>query len=216
MPQPDPPAWLEVSLSAIANNISAVRHFVSPTTQVMAIVKANAYGHGLIPAAKATIKGGASALGVALLQEGVALRSAGITTPVVVLAPTLPEQADSLVAHNLSQIIGHPTAIPALEAAAKRHNTRARIHLKVDTGMGRLGLLPDEAPVLGKKIAENPHLFFEGIATHVAWECAEDMDKATHQIKNIRRLPVQTHRHFGPLAPRRQQRHDRSHARIAL
>ena len=84
----------------------------------MAIVKANAYGHGLIPAAKATIKGGASALGVALLQEGVALRSAGVTAPVVVLAPTMPEQADSIVAHNLSQTIGHPAAIPPLEAAA--------------------------------------------------------------------------------------------------
>ena len=185
MPQPDRPAWLEINLSAIANNISAVRQFVSPTTQVMAIVKANAYGHGLIPASRAAIQGGASALGVALLQEGVALRSAGITAPVVVLAPTMPEQADSIVAHNLSQTIGHPDAIPPLEAAAKRHNTRARIHLKVDTGMGRLGLLSDEMLAFAQKIVENPHLFLEGIATHVAWERAEDMDKARHQIKTF-------------------------------
>ena len=185
MPQPDRPAWIEVNLSAIANNISAVRQFVSPTTQVMAIVKANAYGHGLIPASRAAIKGGASALGVALLQEGVALRSAGITAPVVVLAPTMPEQADSIVVHKLSQTIGHPDAIPSLEAAAKRHNTRARIHLKVDTGMGRLGLLSDEVLAFAKKIDQNPHLFLEGIATHVAWERTEDMDKARHQIKTF-------------------------------
>ena len=183
MPQPDRPAWLEINLSAIAKNISAVRQFVSPTTQVMAIVKANAYGHGLIPASRAAIKGGASALGVALLQEGVALRSAGITAPVVVLTPTTPEQADSIVAHNLSQTIGHPDAIPPLEAAAKRHKTRARIHLKVDTGMGRLGLLADEVPDFAKQIAGNSHLFLEGIATHVAWERAKDMDKARRQIK---------------------------------
>lgn len=185
MPQSDRPAWLEVDLSAIANNISAVRQFVSPTTQVMAIVKANAYGHGLVPAAKAAIKGGAAALGVALLQEGIALRNAGITAPVVVLIPTMPEQADSLVAHNLSQTIGHPAAIPPIEAAAKRYNTRARIHLKVDTGMGRLGLSSDEVSAFAKKIAQNPHLFFEGIATHVAWERAENMDKARHQIKTF-------------------------------
>ncbi|MCY3871738.1 MAG: alanine racemase, partial [Gemmatimonadetes bacterium] len=185
MPQPDRPAWIEVNLSAIANNISTVRQFVSPTTQVMAIVKANAYGHGLIPASRAAIKGGASALGVALLQEGVVLRNAGITAPVVVLAPTMPEQADSIVAHNLSQTIGHPDAIPPLEAAAKRHNTRARIHLKVDTGMGRLGLLSDEVLAVAKKIDQNPHLFLEGIATHVAWERAEYMDKARHQIKTF-------------------------------
>ena len=183
MPQPDRPAWLEVDLSAIENNIAAVRHFVSPTTQVMAIVKANAYGHGIIPASRAAIKGGAAALGVALLREGVVLRNAGITAPVVVLIPTMPEQADSLVAHNLSQTIGHPAAIPPLEAAAKRYKTRARIHLKVDTGMGRLGLLSDEVLAVAKKINQNPHLFLEGIATHVAWERAENMDKARHQIK---------------------------------
>ena len=72
------------------------------------------------PASRAAIQGGASALGVALLQEGIALRNAGITAPVVVLAPTIPEQADSIVAHNLSQTIGHPDAIPPIEAAAKR------------------------------------------------------------------------------------------------
>ena len=216
MPQPDRPAWIEVNLSAIAKNISAVRQFVSPTTQVMAIVKANAYGHGLIPASKAAIQGGASALGVALLQEGIALRNAGITAPVVVLAPTMPEQADSIVAHNLSQTIGHPDAIPPIEAAAKRRNTRARIHLKIDTGMGRLGLLPDEILAFAKKIAQNPHLFLEGIATHVAWERAERHGQSTPSDQNICRMPVQTHTYFRSLASRRQQRHDRSHTRIAF
>ncbi len=183
MPEPDRPAWLEIDLSGIAGNISAVCQYVAPKTRVMAVVKANAYGHGLIPVAKAALKGGASVLGVALPQEGIALRNAGIRSPIVVLAPALPEQAESLVAHNLSQTIGSSTAIRALETAAKRRETRARVHLKVDTGMGRVGLSCNDALGLAEKIAANPHLFFEGIATHVAWERAEDMDKAHRQIK---------------------------------
>ena len=200
MPQPDRPAWLEVDLSAIAANISTVCHRVSPTTRVMAVVKANAYGHGLIPVAKAALKGGASALGVALLQEGVALRKAGIRAPVVVLTPVLPEQAESLVVHTLSQTIGGDDAIPALASAAKRRETQARVHLKVDTGMGRVGLSPDDALGLAPKIAANPHLFFEGIATHVAWERAEDMDKARRQIdtfaacvSKLAHIPIRWH-----------------------
>lgn len=185
MLQPDRPAWIEVDLSAIVANISAVRQYVSPATEVLAVVKANAYGHGLVPVAKAALKGGAAALGVALLQEGIALRKAGIRAPVVVLAPALPEQAECLIAHNLSQTTGGGDAIRALATAANRRNTRARVHLKVDTGMGRVGLSPDDALGLAKKIATNPHLFFEGIATHVAWERAEDMDKARHQIKTF-------------------------------
>lgn len=185
MLQPDRPAWIEVDLSAIVANISAVRQYVSPATEVLAVVKANAYGHGLVPVAKAALKGGASALGVALLQEGIALRKAGIRTPVVVLAPALPEQAECLIAHNLSQTTGDLGVLCALSTAAKRRNTRARVHLKVDTGMGRVGLSPDDALGLAKKIATDPHLFFEGIATHVAWERAEDMDKARHQIKTF-------------------------------
>lgn len=198
MLQPDRPAWIEVDLSAIVANISAVRQYVSQGTRVLAVVKANAYGHGLVPVAKAALKGGASALGVALLQEGIALRKAGIRAPVVVLAPALPEQADGIVAHNLSQTTGDPAAIRALSTVAKRRETRARVHLKVDTGMGRVGLSPEDALGLAKKIAADLHLFFEGIATHVAWERAEDMDKARRQIDafaacaaKLAHLPIQ-------------------------
>lgn len=120
MLQPDRPAWIEVDLSAIVANISAVRQYVSPASEVLAVVKANAYGHGLIPVAKAALKGGASALGVALLQEGLALRKAGIRAPVVVLAPALPEQAECLIAHNLSQTTGAPGVLCALATAATR------------------------------------------------------------------------------------------------
>jgi len=185
MISPDRPAWLEVDLRAISANITAVKHFVSPATQILSVVKANAYGHGIKPAAKAAIGGGASALGVALLQEGIILREAGIKIPIVVMDPALPYQAKSLVAHNLSQTVTSPDQIDVLETEAKHHNTKAPVHLKIDTGMGRVGVAPEDALALAQKIVASPHLYFEGIATHIAWERAEDLDKAQKQIQTF-------------------------------
>ena len=185
MPQPDRPAWLEVDLSAIETNISSVCNFVSPPTQVLAVIKANAYGHGSIPVAKAALKGGASALGVALLQEGIELRQSGIKAPIVILSPSLPDFAKDIVAHNLSQTISDPAILDALEIAAKHHKTQAPVHLKIDTGMSRVGILPNEILPLAQRISDSPHLFFEGIATHIAWERAQDIHLADAQLERF-------------------------------
>ena len=176
------PAYLEIDLSAISTNIAAVQNFVAPQTEVLSVVKANAYGHGIKPVAKAALKGGASALGVALVQEGIVLRKSGIRAPIVVLAPALPEQAEDIVTHNLSQTVSDRETLNALETAAKSCKTRASVHLKIDTGMSRVGISPEETTLFARMIAESPHLNFEGISTHIAWERAEDMDKARHQI----------------------------------
>ena len=173
------PAWLEIDLSAIGHNIGAIKEAMG--TDVMAIVKANAYGHGLVPVARAALSGGANALGVALLQEGLTLRSAGIESPIVVLGPALPDQANALINANLSQVVSDASQIEALAKAEKKENRAAQVHLKIDTGMGRVGTAPQNAPELAQQIADDPHLILEGLATHIAWEC-ENLDHTRTQI----------------------------------
>jgi alanine racemase len=178
----DRPAWLEIDLSAISSNIGAVHRLVGPQTDVMAVIKANAYGHGLEQVAKAAICGGAAALGVAILQEGLKLREAGIDAPVVVLGPTLPDQAEALVAAKLSAVVSTEESICALSKAANVQKTPANVHLKIDTGMGRVGIAPHQARDFANRISCDPHLKLEGVATHIAWECVEDYGKARAQI----------------------------------
>lgn len=179
-------AWIEVDLNAIAANISAVRDWVGPRTDVMAVVKANAYGHGLVPAARAALKGGAAALGVARLEEGLRLRSAGIGAPVVVLGCALPEQAEALVRAGLSQTVSDIGLARALSQASLALDKPARVHLKIDTGMGRVGVHPEDAPALGGKIVSLPGLTLEGIATHIPWDEAVDMPRAEAQIARFK------------------------------
>jgi len=182
----DRPAYLEIDLSAISANIAAVCAFVGPSVAAMAVIKANAYGHGLIPVGRAALCGGARALGVAMLQEGLTLREAGVCAPIIVLGPALPEQAEALVAANLSPVVSGTESIHALSRAAKARKTRASLHLKIDTGMGRVGAPPDQALELARRIAADPYLDLEGIATHIAWERAEDMHRARAQIAQFK------------------------------
>lgn len=176
------PAWIEIDLDAITDNISTIKSYVEPKTAVMAVVKANAYGHGLIPATFAALRGGATAIGVALLEEGLELRSHGIEVPIVILGCGLPEQAETLVAAGLSQTVSDKHMLCALSQAACTHKTQAKIHLKIDTGMGRVGITPEESGPLAKNILTFPRLVLEGIATHIGWEKFVDLPKATRQI----------------------------------
>ena len=183
---PTRPAWIDIDLSAIAANIAAVKAWVDPHTDVMAVVKANAYGHGLVPAARAALEGGAAALGVALLEEGLALRAAGIRAPVVVLGCALPQQAEALVDADLSQVVSQVDTLRALSRAARARQKPGRVHLKIDTGMGRVGVAPDAVLALAAKIHALPNLVLEGVATHIAWEAARDMPRARQQIARFR------------------------------
>ncbi len=179
----DRSAWIEVGLPEIASNIAAVQEWVGPNTEVMAVVKANAYGHGLVPAARAAIRGGAAALGVALIEEGVELRTSGISNPIIVLGSILPDQSKSLLSANLSQTVSNLEVIEELSETALRMGTTARIHLKIDTGMGRMGISPDETESLLHDIERMPGLELEGITTHIAWELPEDLEKINNQIE---------------------------------
>ncbi|MCL2360594.1 MAG: alanine racemase [Defluviitaleaceae bacterium] len=162
-------AWAEISLDNMAHNIAVIRGLLPAGTDMMGIVKADAYGHGAVDIARAMLFNGADSLGVAICEEGVQLRQGGIEGPVLVMGFTPAPLLDSVVKHNLIQTVFSKDGARALSEAAARHNKRAVIHIKIDTGMSRLGFLP-RAESINEicAIAQDSNLFVQGIYTHLA------------------------------------------------
>ncbi|HWS45077.1 MAG TPA: alanine racemase [Acidimicrobiia bacterium] len=163
------PVWAEIDLEAVRANVRALRALVSPAA-VCAVVKADAYGHGAVPVARAAIDGGAAALAVALVEEGVQLRDAGITAPIVVLSEPVPAAAESVVGHGLTPVVYTEAGIDALAKAAAGAVTGdpVAVHLKVDTGMHRVGCAPADAVELAMHVVERSELRLAGVCTHLA------------------------------------------------
>jgi alanine racemase len=170
------PAWVEVDLSAITANVVHIRAAVSPSA-VCAIVKADGYGHGAVPVARAALDGGAAYLGVALAEEGHELRQAGIEVPVLVLSEPPAEAMGLVVEDNLTATIYTDDGLAALlEAAALARPSRdtgtwgrpVPVHLKLDTGMHRVGASPAAIVGLARRVASHPALALEGLFTHLA------------------------------------------------
>lgn len=165
-----------IDLDAIAHNVRELRRHLRPGTVLMAVVKANGYGHGAVPVARAALGAGADWLGVATLEEGIQLRRAGLQVPVLVMGPVVPAQADLLVAYDLRGAVFEPEQARALSAAASRIGRPVRVHLKVDTGMGRIGVQPEDVVAFARFLANLPGLEVEGVFTHLAK--ADDPDPA--------------------------------------
>ena len=180
------PAWAEIDLDAIRSNVRALVGILSPQTRFMAVVKADGYGHGALEVARTAVEAGAWGVGVATADEGVLLRRASLTSPILILGPTPPEDADTAVAHELAVTVFHADVARALSEAAGRIGRRARVHLKVDTGMGRIGVAPREAVPLARLVSSLAHVQLEGCFTHLA--TADDVDLApTHaQLASFR------------------------------
>jgi len=164
--RPGRPTWVEVDLEAIAHNVQRIVEIVGPKVIVMAVLKADGYGHGAIRVARTALNNGARYLGVASINEGTALRRAGITDPILVLGYTPAWQARELVLNGLSATVFNLDVARALSRAAADLNRRVLAHVKVDTGMGRLGLLPDEVLPFVLELQKVPNLVPEGIFTH--------------------------------------------------
>jgi len=130
------------------------------------VVKANAYGHGAVPVARAAVGAGAAALVVANAHEGVELRKAGIRCPIIVIGASFPQDAEAIVAHGLSAVVSPPEFLEALAAAAARYHEPARAHIMVDLGMCRAGLGWDDAVEVARRVAETPWVELEGVASH--------------------------------------------------
>lgn len=170
------PVWAEIDLSAIRQNMRAIKSLLSPQTRFCPVVKADGYGHGALAVASEAIKLGADYLAVAILDEALSLRSSGFTCPILVLGYTPTSLAALVVANRITQTIYALDQAAALSAAAKAAGLHAKIHLKVDTGMGRLGVFPAEASQLAVAVAALPNLEIEGVYTHFA--CADSADKS--------------------------------------
>jgi alanine racemase len=158
--------WVEINLAAIENNVKLIQDMTK--VQVMAVVKANAYGHGVIPVAEAALRGGASCLGVARIEEAVELREGGLNCPILILGYTPSEKYLSAIDHGISITVWSSGQLKAISSNAQEVELRANVHLKVDTGMNRLGVHPQEVLDLAEQINLDPWLIFEGIFTHFA------------------------------------------------
>lgn len=167
-PIPLRPAWVEINTRVIENNARQLKALLGAETELMVMVKANAYGHGAVEAAKAALRGGAAWLGVYAAGEGMELRDAGITEPILVLGPTAAEWTKEAVARDLTLTIPASEYVEPVVEAAKALKMRARVHVKVDTGMTRLGLDAASAVEEIARLAGNDSIEVEGILTHLA------------------------------------------------
>ena len=175
--------YIQVDLDAIAMNTRALREAIAPTPHMMAVVKANAYGHGLIPVARTALKNGADHLGVAVPEEGETLRKAGINAPVLVLGPVNEQGAEASVRWGLIQTVFDRERVRMLENAAARLGAAAQVHLKCDTGMGRIGVrTKEELLSVLEEINACPHVRLTGAFTHFADADGETDDYSMGQI----------------------------------
>ena len=176
------PTWAEISLPALVNNFRLLRRHLDPQVKMMAVVKANAYGHGAIECSRALEAAGADWFGVALIEEGVELRRAGIRRPIFCLGGFAPGQATEIVAHELTPAIFLRDAAEALNAAALDAGRAVPVHLKVDTGMGRLGIRVEEVAEFARALQQLPNLRIDGLLTHLAEADALDTGFTREQI----------------------------------
>ncbi|HTT59785.1 MAG TPA: alanine racemase [Acidimicrobiales bacterium] len=159
------PAWAEVSASAIAHNVGALRTVIGDAS-FCAVVKANGYGHGAILAARAALDAGAESLAVALVDEGLELRRAGITAPILVMSEIPAETISPAYQADLTLTIGSPQGARAAVKWAEALGGTHPVHVKVDTGMHRMGVAPEELGEVVDIVRSSPHLTFEGLFTH--------------------------------------------------
>ena len=178
-------AWAEINLSALRHNISAIKSRVADGAKFCAVVKADAYGHGAVAVAREAVAQGADYLAVAVLSEAVKLREAGFTTPILILGPTQPQEADVVVRYRITQAVFTVEQAAALAAAALRQHTHAKVHLAVDTGMGRIGVRPGNAGAVAAAIAGLPGIWLEGMFSHFASADSKDKMYAAEQFRRF-------------------------------
>ncbi|MCS6775361.1 MAG: alanine racemase [Chloroherpetonaceae bacterium] len=162
-----PRAWVEIDLNAVRANVVALQQHLGAHVQLMAVVKADAYGHGAVAVAHAALSAGVTWLGVATVAEGAALRRAGIQAPVLLLAPFALEEAEDLVTQRLTPAVGDSVQIEALAQQARCMGVAPEVHLEVDTGMGRAGVQPEEACALYQRAIQYG-IRVSGLCTHFA------------------------------------------------
>lgn len=180
------PTWAEIDLNNLAANFNQIKQRVESSARVMAVVKANAYGHGAVECARRFAQEGADWFGVALPEEGIELRAAGITQSVLCLAGYWPGQAAACIQHRLTPVVYRLDMIEALDHAAKDAGVVADVHVKVDTGMGRLGVRFDQLSEFLASLTQFRNVRIDGIMTHLA--AADDVACQPLTLDQIQRF----------------------------
>lgn len=183
------PTWADINLSHLAYNVRSFRDFLPDNVKLMAVVKADAYGHGAYEVSEVALQEGASMLGVASLEEGAELRQKGIKSPVLILGCTDLQQNLSLLKMELTPTVFSWEAAQSLSQQAQALGKRATIHVKIDTGMGRLGLTePREALNFLERVAALPGIILEGVYTHFATADEKDKSFARQQLRLFKNI----------------------------
>jgi len=169
------PNWVEIDLDAIAFNCQQIKKWIGEKTELMAVIKGNAYGHGIVMAAKTALENGATRFAAARVDEGVVLRQAGIDAPVLVLGYVPAEEMETVVKWRITPPIMHWHTAKAVSEISSSQGVVTPVHVKVDTGMGRFGLLPDEVVDFVKRLITLPSIRLEGLYTQFA--VADEADK---------------------------------------
>ncbi|MDD5368398.1 MAG: alanine racemase [Anaerolineaceae bacterium] len=175
-------SWAEVDLDAFAANLRTIRRHIGPHVEIIAVIKANAYGHGATPLAPVALQAGASRLAVHRAIEGIELRQAGIQAPILLLGYTPPVAAGEIVRWRLTPSVITPEFAQALSSAATTQGVSIPIHVKVDTGMNRYGIMPEETVEFVCALNTLPGLLLEGIFTHFGVADAADPVHSRRQL----------------------------------
>lgn len=185
---PSTPAWAEVSLGALGRNLKNLKNLARPSN-LFAMVKANAYGHGLVPISKTFLKAGAYGLAVAFTQEGVALRRAGVKSPILVVAPVLKAEVPDLLKAKLTpQISSYEGAFEISKAAKKLRLKSVPVHVELDTGMGRVGFRPEEIVSQLGRLWKLSNIKIEAFYAHFATADWKDPQYAAFQIETFKKV----------------------------
>lgn len=180
--------WVEVDLDAVSRNYRRVRSILNPSTRFLAMVKADAAGHGSIAVSRTLLEEGADALGVATVLEGIELRQAGIEAPILVATGNLPSQSGAVARNRLTPALFDMEAALALSAIASSLGLNVKVHIKIDTGMGRWGIACGNAYDFVEAVSKLPGLVVEGVFSHFA--CAEERDHGFTEHQFSRFLEV--------------------------
>ncbi|NMB98011.1 MAG: alanine racemase [Clostridiaceae bacterium] len=170
-------SWAEINLDNIAHNVREIRKIVNDRTAILGVVKADAYGHGAIEVTKTLLDNGVSHLAVSMLDEAIQLRLNGVEVPILILSYTDPVRADEIINYNVTQTVFSHDLAEALSNTAVRMGRKVKIHIKIDTGMTRVGFMPGFNAIKDVvKISKLPGIIIEGLFTHFA--SADEKDKA--------------------------------------
>ena len=180
--------WAEIDLDAVAENVRTIRSVLSANVELLAVVKANAYGLGAVPVSRAVLAAGANRLGVANLDEAAELRQAGIAAPILVLGYIPDSEAERVLDLRVVPTVATAGLADALDRICRRRRTEIPAHIKVDTGMGRFGLLPGEVEPLLRSFGSSSNLRFEGIYSHFATADSDDKSTALQQLQRFTTL----------------------------